>query len=339
MGARAEVRLRPPTLGIVRVLVTGGSGYIGAHTSLLLAERGDEVVIVDDLVGGHPSRVDGIPVVRLDLASDAAVDTLAATMRDYSIEAVVHFAARKQVAESVERPAWYYRENVGGAAQLLIAMEQAGVGQLVFSSSAAVYGEADGAIDESHPTRPVNPYGATKLAGEQLAAASATAWGLRAASLRYFNVGGAASAALGDVEAQNLIPLVFDRIEAGLPPQIFGEDYATADGTCVRDYVHVSDVAEAHLAMLDSLPSEPGNSVFNVGTGTGTSVRQMVDAIAAVTGTSPDAVVRPRRAGDPAAVVAVVDRMRSATGWSARLGLDDIIRSAWDARVSRRQQA
>ena len=313
-------------------MVTGGAGYIGAHTVRRLQDRGDSVLVVDDLVTGSVDRVPGVPILEVDLASDDAPEVVAAALREHTIDAVIHFAALKQVGESVERPARYYRQNVGGLAQLLGAMESAGVDRLVFSSSAAVYGQADGAIDETFPPRPLSPYGETKLAGEWLVSAAATAWGLRSASLRYFNVGGAGAPGLGDTQALNLIPIVFDRLAAGLPPQIFGDDYDTPDGTCVRDYVHVSDVADAHLAVLDALPAGPGHRALNIGTGVGTSVREMVDAIVAITGAPVDPVVAPRRAGDPAVVVARVDAVQSLTGWRATRGIAEIVESAWESR-------
>lgn len=315
----------------MRVLVTGGTGYIGAHTSRLLEARGDVVVIVDDLVTGTKDRVPTIPVVELDLATDCAGE-LAEIMRSQKIDAVIHFAGQKQVLQSLRKPAWYYAQNVASVAQVLLAMESAGVNRLVFSSSAAVYGDASGAIDEKSPTDPINPYGATKLVGEQLISATARAWPLRAASLRYFNVGGAGSPELGDTQALNLIPICFEQIAAGKPPLIFGDDYDTLDGTCVRDYVHVSDVAEAHLAVLDALPVQPGNTVLNIGTGVGTTVRQMVDAILQVSHSDLVATVLDRRPGDPAAVVGVVDSIRELTGWSARYSVEDIVNSAWQSR-------
>ncbi|CAO1652882.1 UDP-glucose 4-epimerase GalE [Salinibacterium sp. NG22] len=315
----------------MRVLVTGGAGYIGAHTSRLLAQRGDFVLVIDDLVTGNRERIPGLPVVQFDIASGSA-SQLADLMREHRIEAVIHFAGQKQVAESVAKPAWYYEQNVGSVAQLLLAMESAGVAKLVFSSSAAVYGDASGAIGESAPTTPINPYGATKLVGEQLITASAQAWPLRAASLRYFNVGGAGAPELGDTQALNLIPICFEQIAAGKPPPIFGNDYDTADGTCIRDYVHVSDVADAHLAVLDALPQAPGNTVLNIGTGVGTSVRAIVDAILAVSGSDLPVEVLDRRAGDPAAVVGVVDGIHQLTGWRARYGVTDIVESAWQSR-------
>jgi len=315
----------------MRVLVTGGAGYIGAHTARLLADRGDYVLVVDDLVTGSRERIAELPVVQLNLANGSAVQ-LAELMREHRIEAVIHFAAQKQVAESVAKPAWYYEQNVGSVAQLLLAMEAAEVSKLVFSSSAAVYGDASGVINETAPTTPINPYGATKLVGEQLITAAAHAWPLQAASLRYFNVGGAGAPELGDTQALNLIPICFEQIAAGKPPLIFGSDYDTPDGTCVRDYVHVSDVAEAHLAVLDALPAEPGNTVLNVGTGVGTTVREMVDAILAVSASDLPVVVVDRRVGDPAAVVGVVDGIQELTGWTARYSVEHIVESAWQSR-------
>lgn len=316
----------------MRVMVTGGAGYIGAHASHLLAARGDYVLIADDLVTGSALRVPGFPLVQVDLAHHEAEDLLYDVLSKHRIDAVIHFAARKQVAESVERPAWYHQQNVGGLAELLLAMERAGVARLIFSSSASVYGDANGSIAESHQTVPVNPYGATKLIGERLLSDASRAWGLRAASLRYFNVGGAALPELGDTQALNLIPIVFQQIALGERPTIFGDDYATPDGTCVRDYVHVSDVAEAHLAVLDALGQDPGHEVFNIGTGRGTSVREMVDVISRTASSGLDPEVRGRRAGDPAAVVAVVDKIRNRIGWEAQHTLEEIVQSAWESQ-------
>lgn len=317
----------------MRVLVTGGSGYIGSHVCRLLIERGDTPIVVDDLVTGDRDRIAGLHLYELDLAAAVAADRLAAIMRSERVESVIHFAARKQVGESVERPLWYFQQNLDGLAAVLAAMTAASVRSLVFSSSAAVYGDADGVVAEDAPTRPVNPYGQTKLAGEWLVADAARANDLRAISLRYFNVAGAGWPELADRAVLNLVPMVFERLDANEGPQIFGDDYGTPDGTCVRDFVHVLDVAEAHLAALSALSqqSQP-HRVYNVGTGVGASVRAVVEGIRARLDRAPAAVVCARRPGDPAAVVADVARIAAELGWRARQSLDDIIDSAWRAR-------
>ena len=317
----------------MRVLVTGGSGFIGAHICRLLVERGDTAVIVDDFVSGVRSRVDGMPAHELDLAEPGATLALARVMRDEGVEAVIHLAARKQVGESVARPLWYHRQNGGALTAVLEAMLATGVRDLVFSSSAAVYGDADGVVAEDSATVPVNPYGETKLAGEWLAADVARAEGLRVTSLRYFNVAGAGWPDLADTAVLNLVPMVLAQLDAGDGPQIFGDDYATADGTCVRDFVHVRDLADAHLAVLDALPrqTEP-HRVYNIGTGIGSSVREVVEGIRSRMTDAPAAVTRPRRPGDPAAVVADVSRIADDLGWRAQHDLDDILDSVFTAR-------
>lgn len=320
----------------MKILVTGGAGYIGAHIVRLLQQRGDDVVIVDDLVTGSRARVPDVPVHVLDLAADAAVPSLVAVMLEHRIDAVVHLAARKRVDESVQRPAWYFAQNIGGLASVLEAMQQAGVGKLLFSSSAAVYGATEGeAITEQAETAPINPYGETKLVGEHLVTAAAAAFGLRAVSLRYFNVAGAGWPELGDRAALNLIPMVFERLVAGLPPQIFGTDYPTADGSCVRDYVHVLDIADAHLVALDSLDhQQQGHEIYNVGTGHGTSVKELVELMCAVAGYSGPVEESPRREGDPASVVASTHLIESRLGWHSRYSTRDMVESAWNAHNS-----
>ena len=315
----------------MRIMVTGGAGYIGAHTSTQLMERGDEVLVVDDLSSGLRERVADAPIVEIDLAHHDAHQELSRAMQEHSVDAVIHFAALKQVGESMERPAWYYHQNIGGLSQVLLAMEEADVDRLVFSSSAGVYGETQGAVDERAPTNPINPYSETKLIGEWLVTAAANAWGLRAASLRYFNVAGAAKPELGEVEAYNLVPLVLASIAGGQAPEIFGEDYPTPVGTCVRDYIHVADVAEAHLAVLDWLPDDSGNAILNVGTGVGTSVKEMVDAILTIAGSDLKPNVLGRRAGDAPSVVARAEAIEARTGWTARFGVEEIATSAFEA--------
>lgn len=288
------------------------------------------MIVVDDLVTGLARRLAGVPVVQVDLAETAGRDTVAAALKEYRVDAVIHLAARKQVGESLERPAWYYQQNVASLANVVMAMEQVGVARLVFSSSAAVYAPTHGAVTEDHPVGPENPYGDTKLVGERMLSASAAAFGLTAASLRYFNVAGAGAPELGDTAALNLVPMVFERLDAGESPRVFGDDYETPDGTCVRDFVHVLDVAEAHLATLDAIDSlKPGHHIFNIGTGVGVSVREMVDMILRVSGSKSHALVEPRRPGDAASVVASVQRIRELVGWQSRLGLADIVESAW----------
>ncbi|MGO1316428.1 MAG: NAD-dependent epimerase/dehydratase family protein, partial [Cellulomonadaceae bacterium] len=225
------------------ILVTGGAGYIGAHVVRLLQERDQQVVVVDDLSTGSPGRIGNAELVELDVAGPGAQEVLETTMRKHQVSAVIHFAARKQVGESVQRPTYYYQQNIGGLANVLAAMEAAAVDTLVFSSSAATYGVPTvDVVTESLRAEPINPYGETKLIGEWMGRDAARAWGLRFVGLRYFNVAGAGWDDLGDPAILNLIPMVLDRVERGQRPAIFGEDYPTPDGTCVRDYVHVLDL-------------------------------------------------------------------------------------------------
>ena len=318
------------------VLVTGGAGYIGSHVVRLLKLRGDDVVVLDDLSTGHADRIGDVPLVRLDLSSHDSVDVLHRAIVQHRVDAVIHVAARKQVGQSMERPTFYMRQNVGGMINLLDAMETSGVRRFVFSSSAATYGAPDMAeIDELTECVPINTYGETKLIGERMCDRSAAAWGLAAASLRYFNVAGAGWPDLGDPAAFNLIPIVFDRLVSGARPQVFGDDYPTPDGSCIRDYVHVLDLAEAHVLALDRLDA-PEHRVLNIGTGRGSSVFDVLDVIGRATGldTTPDVVER--RPGDPARLVGNVDRAAAELGWRAVRELPEIVASAWMAHPGRR---
>ncbi len=320
------------------VLVTGGAGYIGSHVVRLLVERGDEVLVVDDFSTGIENRVEDLPIVSLDLAASDAEDRLVAAIEEHSVDSIIHFAAKKQVGESVEQPLMYYRQNIGGLTNVLAAVERTGVESLVFSSSAATYGMPDvEMVAEDLDCRPINPYGETKLIGEwmidnAITAAKMRGTAFKAVKLRYFNVAGAGWPELADTAVMNLIPIVLERVATGKAPIIFGDDYATPDGTCIRDYVHVKDLAEAHIASLDYMKSEePAETVFNVGTGKGASVKEVIDAIAEATDREIVPEMGERRAGDPPALVADVSRISAQLSWKAEYGLTEIVRSAVDA--------
>ena len=313
-------------------LVTGGAGYIGAHVIRAMREDGSDVVVLDDLSTGDQQRVAGVPFVHGSVLDREAV---ARVLRQHDVRGVVHLAAKKQVEESVRRPLYYYRENVEGLRVLLEEVTEAGVESFVFSSSAAVYGDVDvELVDEDTDCRPVNPYGTTKLIGERMVADVAVATGLRWAALRYFNVAGTATPELTDRGASNLVPMVFQRLSAGEAPRIFGDDYPTPDGTCIRDFIHVADIASAHVAAARGLSDGRVSAlVANIGRGEGVSVREMISTIREVTGTADEAwsepVAVPRRAGDPPRVVASADRIRRELGWTAQFGLQDMVASAW----------
>ncbi|MEU6738842.1 UDP-glucose 4-epimerase GalE [Streptosporangium sandarakinum] len=316
----------------MKLLVTGGAGYIGSVVAAQLVEAGHQVTVLDDLSTGHADAVPAGARFVEGSITDAA-DALA------GMDGVLHFAARSLVGESVREPALYWNHNLGGTLALLDAMRAAGVGRIVFSSTAAVYGEPERSpIEESDPTRPTNPYGASKLAVDTALTAFAGVYGLAAVSLRYFNVGGAHTARDGrsyrerhTVET-HLIPNVLAVALGGRESvDVFGTDYPTADGTCVRDYIHVADLARAHLLALDACaPGE--HKVYNLGSGTGFSVREVIEVCREVTGHPIPAVVRERRPGDPAVLVASSARIQRELGWKPeRTTLPEIVADAWAA--------
>jgi UDP-glucose 4-epimerase len=315
------------------VLVTGGAGYIGSHVSRILAQSGTDVVVVDNLSTGLDSRVLDLPMTNLDLSSPDARQVLEHLMTQNKVTSVIHLAALKQVGQSVENPEEYFLKNLGGQANLLTAMRNSGIGKLVFSSSAASYGvpEVDMVSEDQRP-EPINPYGQTKLIGEWMAKNAGTAWGLAHVSLRYFNVAGAGWPDLADTQKLNLIPIVFAALKDNVKPKVFGTDYQTPDGSCIRDYVHVMDLAKAHVAALDYLnqTSRP-YEIFNVGTGQGSSVLEVMEQIRTITGIEFEYEVAQRRAGDPPKLVANVSRIKEAMDWKSENGLAEIVQSAWEA--------
>jgi UDP-glucose 4-epimerase len=320
-------------------LVTGGAGYIGAHVVAALTEQGEQAVVIDDLSTGERSRAGGCVFVEGSILDE---DVVRRTLHDNDVQGVIHIAAKKQVGESVADPQKYYEQNVVGTLRLLNAAVAEKVPSFVFSSSAAVYGMPDvEVVTEDKAGRPLSPYGTSKLVGEWSSRDVAVASGLRVVALRYFNVAGAARPELGDPGVFNLIPLAFQAVDAGERPRIFGDDWPTRDGTCVRDYVHVGDIADAHVAALKNLAGgggEPGSfRVYNVGRGEGASVREVLDMVADVTGSAFEPLVVDRRPGDPGRYVANVDSIRDELGWSARFDLREMVDSAWQAWQHRKR--
>jgi UDP-glucose 4-epimerase len=310
-------------------LVTGGAGYIGAHVMRAMVDDATAVVAIDDLSTGAADSVSDAPLVVGRVLDRYLLDD---TITKHGVTGVVHIAAKKQVGESVADPLKYYRENVTGLVTLLEACRDAGVDRFVFSSSAATYGLPDvDLVDEDTPGVPMSPYGESKLIGEWVMRDCATAFGLRYMSLRYFNVAGAASPELGDPGIFNLIPMVFRELEKGSRPKVFGNDYPTPDGTCVRDYVHVADIASAHLAAARALDDGAEPATYNIGRGEGSSVLDVIDVIGKVTGLDVTPEFVDRRPGDPARIVAAVDRIRDGLGFTATRDLEDMVTSAWTA--------
>jgi UDP-glucose 4-epimerase len=312
-------------------LVTGGAGYIGSHVLRALAADGLDAVVLDDLSSGHREFVpDGVPFTCASLLDRAALDGLFA---EHAVEGVIHVAGYKYAGESVHRPLHTYTQNVTGTTVLLAAMQDAGVGKLVFSSSAAVHGTpGTGMVTEATAAAPESPYGESKLIGEWLLRDQARATGLRYTALRYFNVVGSGTPELYDSSPHNLFPAVFRVLAEGGTPHINGDDYPTPDGTCVRDYIHVADLARSHAAAAHRLAAgAPLETTYSLGSGHGSSVRQIMNAVASVTGLPFEPVIAPRRPGDPASIVASGELAARDIEWAMTHSLQDMVRTAWEA--------
>ena len=316
------------------MLVTGGAGYIGSHACKTLAARGYRPVVFDNFVAGHRGAVRYGDLVEGDILDTAAVR---AAIRRYGIQAVMHFAAFLDVGESVREPARYYRTNVGGAVSVLEAMAAESVTLFVFSSTCATYGEPlETPIAETHPQRPINSYGETKLAVERALPHFERASGIRSMALRYFNAAGAdPDGELGEDHHPeiHLIPRALEAAQGGPRLEVFGDDYPTPDGTCLRDYIHVTDLAEAHVMALEALAEAGRSAAYNLGTGRPHSVREVIDSVERVTGNPVARTIAPRRPGDPAVLYAAPQKAQAELHWKPQFAeIDSIVRTAWDWR-------
>ena len=314
------------------ILVTGGAGYIGSHTVRELRERGVDVVVYDNLSTGHIESIGDANFVKGDLFD---TDLLRKTMREYGVDSVIHFAAYSLVGESMVNPAKYYHNNVAGTLSLLDAMLEEGVKYLVFSSSAATYGDCgDGLITEDSPQNPTSVYGQTKLMMEQFMQDYDKAYGIKYVALRYFNAAGAhVSGEIGEAHSpeSHLIPLIL-QVPNGKREfiSVFGDDYPTPDGTCVRDYIHVTDLADAHIRALEYLKKGGKSTHYNLGNGNGFSVKEVIDTVEKVVGKDIKRSIAERRAGDPASLVASSEKIQRELGWKPRFAsLEDIVATAW----------
>lgn len=321
------------------VLVVGGAGYIGSHAARVLRRHGHEVVVYDNLSTGHARLAAGFELIQADIA-----DTRTLTSALKRVDAVMHFAAHAYVGESVQNPRKYFRNNVEAGLALLNTCVDCGVKKLIFSSTCAVYGvPVKVPITEDNPRDPVNPYGITKMIFERALEAYDQAYGLRFASLRYFNAAGAdESAEIGELHEPetHLIPAALEAVVGARPElEVFGTDYPTPDGTCVRDYIHVNDLAEAHVLALQNLDQGGSSMAVNLGTGRGTSVKEILDAVEKVAGKPVPRRLVPRRTGDPPALVADPSRAQQLLGWKAKRSLDDIVSTAWKWMQSSRPAA
>jgi UDP-glucose 4-epimerase len=312
-----------------KILITGGAGYIGAHVAAELLSQGYSVRIYDDFSNGLHRRVDGRfrDVVDGDILDrERLIEAL------QGIDGVIHLAAKKSVEESVKNPLKYYENNVGGTLNLLAAMSVESVKSLVFSSSAAVYSPSDkDAIEESDPTLPLSPYGATKLLSEELISTVGSAEQISHISLRYFNVVGSALAEFGDNSKDNLVPKVFQALKSGKRPEIYGSSYPTPDGSCIRDYIHVQDLAKAHIAALKRCESGFTSAIYNVGSGRGYSVKEMMAQISESLGRDINPQESPARAGDSPKLIASIEKIKSELSWMPEASLKEMIDSSWAA--------
>ena len=314
-----------------KILVVGGAGYIGAHVAYLLQENGYGVRIYDDFSNGLKSRIGG---KFSDVVTGDVLDREALISACEGINAVIHLAAKKAVGESVDNPLKYYENNVGGTLNLLAAMSLKGVKKIVFSSTAAVYAPSEKlSITENDLTEPLSPYGQTKLLSEKLISAVAKAEDLSAISLRYFNVVGAIRDEFADNSKDNLVPKVFAALKAGKNPEIYGSDYPTKDGSCIRDYIHISDLATAHLVALEKVFTTKVDEVYNVGSGTGYSVTEMINQIAESIGKPITPTLSPRRPGDTAQLISSIVKIERDLGWKPERSLKEMIDSAWQAEL------
>ena len=319
------------------VLVTGGAGYIGSHAVKSIARQGTGVVVYDDLSAGHRGAVRAARALVVGDIHDT--DRVRATIREHHIDAVMHFAAWLSVGDSVQDPSGYYHNNVGGALSVLDAMVAENVRYFVFSSTAAVFGNpVDTPISETHPTNPINSYGETKLAIERALPHYEVAYGIKSVALRYFNAAGAdPDGELGEDHAPevHLIPRAIDAAMGRASFAIFGEDYDTPDGTCLRDYIHVTDLASAHLVALEALRGGAASTRYNLGNGRPTSVRDVIDSVERVLGRKVPYTLGPRRPGDPAVLFASSDRLKRELGWKPEFEeIDTIVETAWRWRDS-----
>jgi UDP-glucose 4-epimerase len=314
---------------MTKVLVTGGAGYIGAHVATELLNEGYSVRIYDDFSNGLHKRVDG---KFRDIVEGDILDREKLLQAMQGVDAIIHLAAKKAVEESVKNPLNYYESNVGGTLNLLAAMSAKGVKTIVFSSSAAVYSPNDkDAVEETDPTVPLSPYGATKLLSEELISSVGNAEKISHVSLRYFNVVGSAIPEVGDNSNDNLVPKVFLALKNGKRPEIYGSGYPTPDGTCIRDYIHVQDLSKAHVAALKKAESGFTSAIYNVGSGKGYSVREMMNQISQTLGKDINPQESPARAGDAPKLIASIEKIGQELGWRPTATLKEMIDSSWEA--------